>query len=184
MIYSATKQLLLTEARKISCIRNWLDSRDIHIHREVFKEKTAKIKIKGGGTIEIDRDTEILDGVLIYTYGGNIKIGKNCSINPYTIIYGHGGVTICNDVLIAGHCMIIPGNHNYSNLEHPICKQGNTNRGILIEDDVWVGHGCSILDGVKIGRGSVIAAGSVVNKSVASFSVVGGVPAKVIKSRK
>jgi acetyltransferase-like isoleucine patch superfamily enzyme len=61
--------------------------------------------------------------------------------------------------------------------------QGNTAFGVVIEDDVWIGTGARILDGVTIGRGSVIGAGAVVTKGVAPYSVMGGVPAKLIRSR-
>jgi acetyltransferase-like isoleucine patch superfamily enzyme len=118
------------------------------------------------------------------TYGGIIEIGSNCSINPYTIIYGHGlGTKIGNNVLIAGHCMIIPANHNFSHTDVPINKQGINSKGIIIEDDVWIGSGCQILDGITIGKGAVIAAGAVVNKSVEPYNIVGGVPAKIIGKR-
>lgn len=144
---------------------------------------TAKLKTPYGGRIKINNNTEILDGVLILTYGGDITIGKDCSINPYTIIYGHGGTVIGDNVLIAGHCMIIPNNHNFKNSSQLICYQGNSSFGIIIENDVWIGHGCSILDGVIIGTGAVIAAGSVVNKNVPPYHVYAGVPAKKIGIR-
>jgi acetyltransferase-like isoleucine patch superfamily enzyme len=86
-------------------------------------------------------------------------------------------------VRIAANTTIIPANHNFSNLEKPIRKQGLTKEGIKIEDDVWIGSGCRILDGVKIGKGAVIGAGSVVTSSVPSNTVYGGVPAKHIKDR-
>lgn len=124
-----------------------------------------------------------MDGVLVLTYGGNIRIGRQCSINPYTVIYGHGNTTIGDNVLIAGGCMIIPSNHTFSRLDIPINQQGNTARGIVIEDNVWIGHGCSILDGVTIGEGSVVAAGSVVTRSTPPRVVVAGIPAKVVKNR-
>jgi acetyltransferase-like isoleucine patch superfamily enzyme len=143
----------------------------------------AKIDTFKGGTISIDSNTEILDGVLVITYGGDIKIGKDCSINPYTIVYGHGNTTIGNNVLIAGGCMIIPSNHIFSRTDIPISVQGKESQGIEISDDVWIGHGCSILDGVKIGEGSVIAAGSVVTQSVEAYSIMGGVPARLLKKR-
>ena len=79
--------------------------------------------------------------------------------------------------------MIIPSNHNFEDINKPIREQENISKGITIEDNVWIGHGCSILDGVNVGKGSVIAAGSVVNKSIPQFSVAGGVPAVVIKKR-
>jgi acetyltransferase-like isoleucine patch superfamily enzyme len=144
---------------------------------------SARVDIVFGGSISIGHGSEILDGALILTYGGNIKIGNNCSINPYTIIYGHGNTTIGNNVLIAGSCMIIPSNHNFKSCDVNINAQGHTSNGIVIEDNVWIGHGCSILDNVHIGQGSVVAAGSVVSKSVPSFTIVAGVPAKFVKSR-
>ena len=118
------------------------------------------------------------------TYGGNITIGDFCSINPYTILYGHGNLSIGNNVLIAAHCVIIPANHIFSDLDSPINSQGLTTKGIIIEDDVWIGAGCRILDGVTVGKGSIIAAGAVVNKDVEPYTIVGGVPAKIIKKRK
>ncbi|HEV2479879.1 MAG TPA: acyltransferase [Puia sp.] len=143
----------------------------------------ARLDTPYGGKIRVGRECEILDGVLILTYGGEIAIGDRCSINPYAIIYGHGGVTIGNDVLIAGGCMIIPNNHTFSALDQTIREQGCNARGIRIEDDVWIGHGCSILDGVTISKGSVIAAGSVVNKDTKPYSINAGVPARFIKFR-
>lgn len=137
-----------------------------------------------GGNIVIGEHNELLQGVILMTYGGLIKIGNNCSVNPYTIIYGHGkGVIIGDNVLIAGHCMLIPSNHIFSNKNTPITNQGEISEGIVIEDDVWLGSGVKILDGVTVARGTVIAAGSVVNKNTDSYSVYAGVPAKKIKDR-
>ena len=143
--------------------------------------KNTRIENSMGGFVKIGYNTELMDGVLLLTYGGNITIGNQCSINPYSIIYGHGNTYIGNQVLIAGHCMIIPANHIFNSKSTPIIKQGLTKKGIHIEDNVWIGHGCSILDGVKIGEGSVIAAGSVVTSSIPKNSLVAGVPAQVIR---
>jgi acetyltransferase-like isoleucine patch superfamily enzyme len=160
-----------------------LKKANIKIGEKVKIYKTAKIEIRYGGSIIINDNTEILDGVLILTYGGDINIGKNCSINPYTIIYGHGNTKIGDNVLIAGGCMIIPSNHIYKRIDIPINQQGNKSLGIVIEDDVWIGHGCTILDGVTVGNGAIIGAGSVVTKDVEPYSIVAGVPAKIIGSR-
>lgn len=146
--------------------------------------KNCIIETNGGGIITIGNKNELLYGVCLMTYGGSITIGNNCSINPYTIIYGHGkGVCIGNDVLIAGHTMIIPSNHNFSRNDLPISHQGATSKGIIIENDVWIGTGCKILDGVRISKGAIIAAGSVVNKDVPENTIVAGIPAKIIKYR-
>ena len=79
--------------------------------------------------------------------------------------------------------MIIPNNHNFISRDKTIIEQGATAKGIVIEDDVWIGHGCTILDGIVLAKGTVVAAGSVVNKSTEPYSVVAGVPARIIKYR-
>ena len=158
-------------------------NKNIFIHPSVYLAKTATIETRLGGKITIGEGTEILDGVLILSYGGTISIGKRCSVNPYSILYGHGGLTIGDDVMIAGATMIIPNNHKFNDLHIPISQQGSTFKGITIENNVWIAHGCSILDGVTLETGSVIAAGSVVNKTVLANTIVGGIPAKFIKNR-
>lgn len=156
---------------------------NIHIGKTTHIAKTAVMEIRGGGTITIGENSEILDGVMILTHGGSIEIGNNCSINVYSIIYGHGGLKIGNNVLIAGGTMVIPNNHNFLSKEKTVIEQGCTAKGIVIEDDVWIGHGCTILDGVILAKGTVVGAGSVVNKSTKPYSVVAGVPSKIIKYR-
>jgi len=149
-----------------------------------FIDKLVQIKIIHGGNVIIGNKNEFLFGVNILSYGGVISIGNNCSFSPYTIIYGHGkGTKIGNNVLVAAHTLIIPANHNFSRVDLNINQQGINSIGIIIEDNVWIGAGCKILDGVIIGTGSIIAAGSVVNKSIEPYSIVAGVPAKKIKSR-
>ncbi len=158
-------------------------NKDIYCHSTVRKEDNVVLNTSFGGTITIGKDTHLLYGVLIMTYGGNIEIGERCSINPYSILYGHGNLKIGNDVLIAAHTIIIPANHVFDNVEKPINIQGISAKGITIEDNVWIGAGCKILDGVTIGKGAIIAAGAVVNKNVPPYTIVGGVPAKELKKR-
>lgn len=138
-------------------------------------------KQKELGKIIIGDNANIKDFVKIYTYDGFVTIGNNFSINPFCLIYGHGGVTIGNNVMIAAHTIIVSSNHIFSDISRPAKEQGISAMGIIIEDDVWIGSNVKILDGVKIGKGAVIAAGAVVNKDVESFCVVGGVPAHLIK---
>lgn len=114
---------------------------------------------------------------------GRIHLGRSTSVNPYGVLYGHGGLTTGSYVRIAAHTVIIPANHVFDAMDKPIAKQGLTKQGIEIEDDVWIGSGVRILDGVHIGSGAVIAAGSVVTKSVPRMAVVAGVPARTIKMR-
>ena len=97
-------------------------------------------------------------------------------------MYGIGNLTIGNGVRIATHTVIIPANHNFQRLDTPIYRQGITKKGILINDEVWIGANVSILDGVTIGEHTVIAAGSVVTKSIPDRVVGAGVPCKVVKT--
>jgi acetyltransferase-like isoleucine patch superfamily enzyme len=121
--------------------------------------------------------------VLLLPSGGSIRMADDCSVNPYSVLYGHGGLTIGNGVRIAAHCVIVPSNHIIDQPQTPIYQLGTTAEGIHIEDYVWIGCGVRILDGVTIGRNSVIAAGAVVSKSIPPDSIAGGVPAKVIRGR-
>lgn len=80
---------------------------------------------------------------------------------------------------------IIAFNHEYSNLEKPMCLQGfQPMEPVIIEDDVWIGTRETILPGVKIGKGSILGAGCVVTKDVKPYSIMGGNPARLIRSRR
>ena len=143
----------------------------------------STIRVTGGGSIRIGKRCEIHDYAMLLTYGGHIEIGDDCSVNPFTIIYGHGGVTIGTGVRIAAHTVIIPANHNLGNDDRPLHRSGVDMKGIRIDDEVWIGAGCRILDGVEIGRNAVLGAGSVVTKSIPANSTAAGVPARVLKLR-
>jgi acetyltransferase-like isoleucine patch superfamily enzyme len=133
--------------------------------------------------IEIGRRSEIFPYAMLMTYGGFIKIGDDCTVNPYCVLYGHGGLVIGNGVRIAAHTVMIPANHTFDDANCPIFEQPVIAKGILIEDDVWIGAGVCLLDGVKIGKGSVIGAGSVVTCNIPEVSVAVGTPARVIRQR-
>ncbi|MBK8852988.1 MAG: acyltransferase [Saprospiraceae bacterium] len=117
----------------------------------------------------------------------NIVVGDNLGINYGVWIAANmaheGSITVGNNVLIGPYSVIHSGNHIFKDPEMPIYYQGFSFSPIIIEDDVWIAAHCVILSGVKIGKGSVIAAGAVVNKDVEPYSIMGGVPAKVIGKR-
>ncbi|MFJ2487788.1 hypothetical protein [Pseudomonas sp. NPDC087639] len=115
--------------------------------------------------------------------GGCIELGRSNSVNPYCVLYGHGGFQTGSYVRIAAHTVVIPANHIFDDPTLPIAKQGLTREGIRMGNDIWIGTGCRILDGITIADGAVIAAGAVVNRSVCRGAIVGGVPARVIKYR-
>ena len=114
-----------------------------------------------------------------------IEIGERVVIRPHTIIMASdlASIRIGSDVLIGSGVHIYASNHRFEQCDLPIAMQGHSpSEDIFIEDDVWIGANAIILPGVRIGRHSVIAAGSVVTNSVESFSVYAGVPARKIRS--
>lgn len=111
---------------------------------------------------------------------GFIHIGENTSIGQSSILYGNGGLTIGNDVMIAGQCFIVASSHNTSDKTVPMTKQGYSAIGINIGNNVWIGAGAKILDGVTIGEGSIIGANTVVTKNVEPWSTIVGVPGRPI----
>lgn len=117
----------------------------------------------------------------------NILIGENVGFNYGVWIAANmndeGCITFGDNVLVGPYTIFHSGNHLYDDLEMPIRKQGFVFKPIVIESDVWIAARCVILSGVTIGKGSIIAAGSVVTKSVPEYSIVGGVPAKIIGKR-
>lgn len=131
-------------------------------------------------TSEVGDNVSIHPGVYLFNLH-NVKIGNNVSIHPMCYIDGAGGVKIGNDVSIAHASTLISTNHTWDDISIPIKYNPETMSEIVINDDVWIGCAVRILSGVKIGKRTVIAAGAVVNKSFDSSSVIGGVPAKLIK---
>ena len=159
-----------------------MDSR-IRIHHSSFVASSAVLEIVHAGHIQIGQSCKVHEGVIIKTYGGRIEIGNQVSLNPYCVVYGHGGLTIGNGVQVAAHTIFIPSNHNFDRTDVPIHHQGETMKGIVVEDDVWIGSGVKVLDGVTIGKGCVIGAGSVVNRSTEPYGIYVGVPARFVRSR-
>ncbi len=133
--------------------------------------------------IRLGSRTEIQPYALLMTYGGSIVMGEDCRVNPYCVLYGHGGLRIGNGVRIAAHTVIIPSSHGFDDLQVPMHQQPATSRGIVIEDDVWIGAGARIVDGTRIGTGSVIGAHAVVTHDIPPYSIAVGVPARVIRRR-
>jgi len=137
--------------------------------------------------IEIGDGSIVMHGAILHVYNfrgmaqSRIKIGRNCLVGEYSVIRGQGGVQIGDRVYTSPFTQIIAVNHVFDDPNKPFVDQGITAEGIVIEDDVWLGAGAVITDGVRVGKGAVVAAGAVVTKDVPPHTVVGGVPAKIIK---
>ena len=132
------------------------------------------------GKYAIIRPSNIYGGPI----GEGLTMGDNSNIGPYNYIGCSGKITIGNNVMLAPRVSIYAENHVFDHPELLIRDQGVEKKEVIIEDDCWIAANSIILAGVTIGQGSVVAAGSVVTENVPAYSVVAGVPAKFIKSRK
>jgi acetyltransferase-like isoleucine patch superfamily enzyme len=132
------------------------------------------------GSYAIIRPTNLYGGEA----GVGLKIGNNSSIGPYSYIGCSGYIEIGDNVMMSPRVSIYSENHNFSESTLPMIEQGVTRSFVKIEDDCWIAANSVILAGVTVGKGSVVAAGSIVTKDVPPYSIVAGNPAKIIKSRK
>lgn len=117
-----------------------------------------------------------------------IEAGDNVSIGPNVVLYAiYKKIIFGNNVLLGPNVTMVNGDHSIRKIGVPIIdnheKLPGDDADIIIEDEVWIGANVTVLKGVTIGRGSVIAAGAVVVKSIPPYTIAGGVPAKVLKAR-
>jgi acetyltransferase-like isoleucine patch superfamily enzyme len=143
----------------------------------------AVLNREQGGRITIGPGTVVHRGAMLISHGGYIRLGYRCRVNPYSILYGHGGLTIGDHVRIAAHCVLIPANHGIALDGGLIAEQPMSQRGIRIGNDVWLGTGVRVLDGAVIGEGCVVAAGAVVRGELEPYGIYAGVPAKLVRRR-
>lgn len=112
-----------------------------------------------------------------------LELGNNVSIQPMTYIEAAGGIKIGNDISIAEGASIFSVNHRFDDLNVPIKDQGIASLPVVIKDNVWIGSKATILGGVTVESGTIVAAGAVVTRDTLRNSTVAGVPAKIIKQR-
>ena len=112
----------------------------------------------------------------------NVTMGAHSTINPYTVV--RGNVSMGDGVRIGAHASVLGFNHNSDDPTRPIWQQGVSAKGIIIGDDVWIGSGALVLDGVTIGSHCIIAAGAIVTRDVPDYAIVAGNPAKVLRDRR
>ncbi|HAS6211402.1 TPA: acyltransferase [Vibrio vulnificus] len=141
--------------------------------------KSLFIRISGG---KAGKKVVYYPGVWICP-ANKIKIGDHVDLALDVLITTSGGVIIGDRTLVGYRTQILSSNHNVPVNQGRIFESGHNYAEVVIGSDVWIGASCIILPGVNIGKGAVVAAGSVVTKNVPPFSYVAGVPARVIKER-
>ena len=145
----------------------------------------AGLVVLGGERIELGDRVRVMTHVQLWaTATGAIHIGDGTYLGDYTHIVSNGDVRIGKDVLIAPFCYIQDTDHGFDIPDLPIAAQASKTSPIVVEDDVWIATHTVITRGVRIGRGSVIGANSVVTHDVEPFAIVAGSPARPIGSRR
>jgi len=158
----------------------------ISLGKRCVLDEYSKLSAQGNDDSAISLGDEVLigRGTVLGTRDGTIEIDDFCNIGANCRIGTTTHVKIGKHVLMAANCYIGGAQHKFDRLDVPIMRQGYDSRGgVIIEDDVWLGAGVTILDGVVIGTGSVIGAGSIVTKGIPPYSIALGAPAKVRASR-
>jgi acetyltransferase-like isoleucine patch superfamily enzyme len=162
---------------------------NITLGRGVFLDDGVYLHACPDG-IRIGDDTFIMHGSVLHVFNfrslphAGIRIGRKCFIGELNVIRGQGGVTLGDHVYTGSLVQILAVNHVFDDPDVPIMEQGITAQGIVVDDDVWLASGVIVLDGVHIGRGSVIGAGSVVIEDLPPYSIAVGSPARVVRDRR
>ncbi len=155
---------------------NWVQLED-----QVCVSALGSAPLIFGDNVKIGAFSRVIISTSFNQIGSFIRIGRNVGIGEFSYLGGGGGLAIGDDCIIGQYFSCHPENHNFGKSQELIRLQGVTRQGIRIGKNCWIGAKVTILDGVKIGDNCVIAAGSVVNKSMPNNSVIGGVPARILK---
>lgn len=136
--------------------------------------------------ITLAADVALDDGVVLLAsgdaLGDKLRIGSGTYVNRYTIFDAHSHLHIGRDVMIGPHCYFTDADHGMEP-DSSVKSQPMRHAPVDVEDEAWIGARATILPGVRIGRGAVIAAGAVVTRDVPAMAVVAGIPARILKYR-
>lgn len=180
---------LILRMRGLAAIENGVRIRfadQIELGRNAYIDQGVYLHACPDG-ISIGDNSFVMHGSVLHVYNFRelphafIRIGSNSLIGELNVLRGQGGITIGDRVYTAPMVQMLAVNHVFDDPTRPMVEQGITAEGITIEDDVWIGAGAIITDGVRICKGAVVAAGAVVTQDVPPCTVVGGTPARVLR---
>ena len=176
------KQIFLGKNVKFFNLGNINFGKWVQLEDNVYISGLSKNPVELGDNVRIGAFSQVVASTSFDNIGEYIRIGNNVGIGEFAYLGGGGGLTIGDDCIVGQYFSCHPENHCFEDTTKLIRKQGVTRKGIDVGKNCWIGSKVTILDGVTIGDNCVIAAGAVVTKDMPSGSVIGGVPAKVLKS--
>ena len=174
-------QLLLGKGVNFFHVSNIRLGKWVKLDDHVYLSGLGKGKLTLGDNVGIGAYSRLIISTSFNNLGSHITIGNNVGLGEFAYLGGGGGLEIGDNCIIGQYLSCHPENHNYEDTTKLIREQGVSRQGIKIGKNCWIGSKVTILDGVTIGNNCVIAAGSVVTKSMPSNTVIGGLPAKVLK---
>jgi acetyltransferase-like isoleucine patch superfamily enzyme len=152
----------------------------IRIGNNVVIDDNCVLDAKGESNNGIDIHNGVFVGknTILTCHNGDIILEDNVNIGFNCVVSSLSRIIIKKNHLMAAFCYLVGGDHDSDRTDIPVLFQGRSSKGITIDENVWLGAGVAVLDGVTIGRDSIIGAGAVVNKDVTEFAVAAGLPAK------
>lgn len=156
--------------------------KNVTIDKNCILDGYSEEKITLGDGVKIGAYSSLSSTSHMSKYGKGLKMGNNSAVGQFTEFGASGGIEIGNDVIMGSYVSFHSENHNFDDPSKLIREQGVTSKSIKIGNNIWVGAKVTFLDGCQVGDNSVVAAGAVVNGIYPPNSVIGGIPAKIIKT--
>lgn len=182
-VVKGIRMVFIHPSSVVKCRSKLQFGKNLTIDRGCFIDALSRHGVVMGNNVSIGKFTTLECTGSLKQLGYGIVIGNNVGLGTRGHYGCAGGIKIGDDTIIGNYVSIHSENHIFSSLDVPIRMQGVSHKGIVIGQNCWIGAKVTILDGSMIGDGCVVAAGSVVRGNIPSNSVIGGIPAKILKKR-
>ncbi|RZL44226.1 MAG: acyltransferase [Pedobacter sp.] len=176
------KKVFIGSNTKIQNATNIVFGKSVTIDKHCTIDGFSSERIILGDCVKIGAYSTLSSTSHMSKYGKGLKMGNNSAIGQFTEFGAAGGIEIGDDVIMGSYISFHSENHNFNDTSKLIREQGVTSKGIKLGNNIWVGAKVTFLDGCVVGNNSVVAAGAVVNSVYPENSIIGGIPAKVLKS--
>ena len=177
------KRVFVHYSATIKCRSRIYSMQNLSIDRGCYIDALSSEGISFGNNVSIGKYTTIECTGTLKSLGKGLKVGSRVGLGTHGFFGCAGGIEIGDDTIFGNYVSLHSENHNFQDRNIPIRLQGVKRKGIIIGKDCWIGAKVTILDGTVIGDGCIVAAGAVVRGYIPPYSIIGGIPAKVIKSR-
>lgn len=176
-------RIFIHRTSRIKCPSKIITIGNLTIDRGCYIDALSTDGINLGNNVSIGKNTTIECTGTLKLLGKGLSVGNNVGLGTHGFFGCAGGIIIGDDTIFGNYISLHSENHNFADHDVPIRLQGVNRKGIRIGCNCWIGAKVTILDGAEIGDGCIVAAGAVVRGKFPPNSIIGGVPAKIIKSR-